>query len=160
MIMLLGLCMGNLTSCSKKTSKREDFFINKDFNNIIDEIIRTDSTSKTLTVFLTDDDVNKTLMTIYSLDYVEDCDYVKSIFQYNNKIIALVDYSDKYSFDSVVNFSKVNQNINCETYFSSLNEYIYRDYNAYSYIFKNNNFLYLNNVPLEYQKDKIILDKR
>lgn len=159
-LLLLGFCIISLFCCSKNTDKRNNLFLNVDFKNIIDEIIRTDSTSKSLTIFLTDDDSDYSLMTIYCLDYVEDCGDVKSIFNYNNKVIALVDYSDKYTFDSLVNFSKIIENIDCLNYFSTINEYIYRDYNSYSYIFKNNKFFYLNNIPIEYRNDKVILDKR
>lgn len=146
------------SSCNNKVDQQQNYFLNKDFKNLVDEIVRIDSTSDNISILLTDDKP-ESLLTIYSLGHIEDCEDVKTIFKYKNKIISLVDYSDKYSFDLLVNLSKIEEYSDCASYIKTLDDNVFRDYKSYPYIYKNNKLFYLNNLPIEYNNEKVELNK-
>lgn len=156
---LLGLIVVSVISCNKEKTNIEDgYFINDDLKNIVNKVILTDNKSDKISIVLSDKD-SIGQITFFGDGFIENCDYVKSIFVYQNKIIALVDYSNTSSFDSLVNISKIKTYSDCNSYIKLLDNNVFKDYLSVSYLYKDKQLFYLNGYPIEYKNDTIVLNK-
>ncbi len=158
---LLGLIVIFHISCNgKKVDNNTNYFINKDFKNIVDEIIIRNSLSNNITISLEDNKTDtETEIWIFGFGFFDDCKNVKKIFQYNNKVITLIDNSEKSSFDALIDLSKINTYKECEIFIKELENIRTKDYISFSYIYRDTELYYLNNHPIEYKNDKILLEK-
>lgn len=147
-----------LFSCNKQTDKQDDIFINDDFKNIIEKIIANDDMSQNLTIYLEDGKIN-TEIWIFGFGLFEDCTNVKGVFEYQNRTLIFIDNSNRTSFDDLISFSKISTKLDCELFVKSLDESRRKDYKSFSYLYKQNKLYYLNNSPVEYKNDTVVLDK-
>ncbi|MBA5792379.1 MULTISPECIES: hypothetical protein [unclassified Flavobacterium] len=164
---LLGLIMVlSISGCTnlntKKDNVSEDFIMNEDLDNIINEIIKINRDLKSLKIEIFDEEEiesNPTILAFFLDSYIEKCDSVKGIYNYKGIEIILNDLSYKRDFDKLITLTKKSfDKVECDSLLEKNKIYFGRDYISYPYRFSDdNNIEYVNGSSLNYKDRNIEL---